>query len=112
MSNLKDLWSIMADEREVILSGRLGALPSLLARKESCLSALMNGPHPSSLDLAAIRHDLFANQALLESAAKGVRAALTRIAEIRAVGNGLCAYNARGENVHHEQAAPVLERRA
>lgn len=112
MSNFKGLWSIVADEREVILSGRFGELPSLLARKEACLSIFLNGPHPPHLEMAAIRRDLVANQALLESAAKGVRAALTRIEEIRAVGSSLTSYNARGENVRYRQGAPVLERRA
>lgn len=112
MSDQKRLRAILAEERELILSGRLSELPALVALREAGLSMhLKNGP-PSRPELVALHRDLLANQSLLAAAAKGVRAALTRIEAIRAVGSGLTAYNAQGENVRHGQAAPAMERRA
>lgn len=103
---------VVAEERELILSGRIAELPALASRKEACLSVCLKASRRSATELAAIRRDLVANQFLLDAAAKGIRAAQTRIAEIRAVGTSLSAYNARGENVRHGQGTHTLERRA
>ncbi len=112
MSDPKRLRTILAEERELILSGRLTDLPALVARKEVGLSVYLKDVPPARPELVALRRDLLANQTLLESAAKGIRAALIRIEAIRAVESGLTAYNAQGENVRHGQSAPVMERRA
>ncbi|HQY42755.1 MAG TPA: hypothetical protein PK450_01155 [Paracoccaceae bacterium] len=112
MSNKADLSRLLAEERRLLLSGNLAALPALAPRREEALREIQQGVAPRGPALAALRRDLAANQILLAAAAKGIRAALDRVEAIRAVAGGLRAYNAQGESVRHGQAPNVMERRA
>lgn len=74
--------------------GRLGDLENLTASLEAALAD--TGPiAPESL--LRIRHQAVRNAALLQAAARGVRAARRRIAEIRAIGEGFVSYGPTGE---------------
>lgn len=112
MTDPRMLRRILQAERDCLRNGTLADLPALSRQKEDALQAIRGAGAKDLPALRALLAEAAANQQLLDAAQKGVRAALTRIEAIRAVGRGLTAYNAQGETVRHHQPEPGMERRA
>lgn len=74
--------------------GRLGDLENLTDKLEAAMS---DAAPIASESLLRIRRQAERNVALLQAAARGVRAARRRIAEIRAIGDGFVSYGPTGE---------------
>lgn len=104
-----ELRRLLQQERELLLTGQLGRLPELAARKE-VLGAQLTGATASSLQ--GLRSAASENHHLLRAAQEGLRAALTRLTAIRAANRGLTSYAADGSPRHHANAASTVERRA
>lgn len=98
---------------DLLRRGDLAALPDAAATMESDLAALAvpgKAPPPET-ELAELRRKLERNAACLLGAARGIRAARRRIAEVRAAATGLGAYDASGQRVSGAVEAPRLARR-
>jgi hypothetical protein len=98
---------------EVLRSGDLAALPAAAEGMECSLAVLAAaGARPSdAAGLAAIRRKLERNALCLQGSARGIRAARRRIAEVRAAGKGLAAYDAAGRRPSEPAAPTTLARR-
>ncbi len=106
---LRDLGSLLEEERRAILSGAWADLDRLAARKAAGLAVLESG---DALALAPLARGLARNQALLAAALDGLREAGHRRAALLASRAGLVTYDARGARAEHATAPPRLERKA
>ena len=107
------LLRLLEDERMVLLEGDLGALPAFIAAKERLLAEIE--ADPKSVDaalLTRLRTAATVNQALLDAAAKGVRAARERLELARSGGPALSTYDATGKPATRSVPHPKVERRA
>ncbi|KUJ77905.1 flagellar biosynthesis protein FlgN [Ruegeria marisrubri] len=84
-------------ERKAVLDGQLGQLENLLPEKEKLFDSLGKSATGRSEQVQRVQKKLERNQALLESAADGVRAVFDRMAELRRVRQGLHTYDAAGK---------------
>ncbi len=105
------LLALLADERRALLAGDLAQLPIFIAGKEKLLALLGTGPADAE-ELARLRAAAGTNQALIDAALRGVRAARARIEVARGGGPALSTYDASGKAATHGAQASNLERRA
>ncbi|MDH3264318.1 MAG: flagellar biosynthesis protein FlgN [Paracoccaceae bacterium] len=104
---------LLEQERAALLSGDLAQLPALVAGKERLLLALEEATaRPDADALDRLKARATANQALLDAALRGVRAARARLETARAGGPALSTYDARGKAESHAPERPSIERRA
>lgn len=104
---------LLEEERAALLGGDLARLPTLIAGKERLLLALEQATaRPDATALDRLRERATANQALLDAALRGVRAARARLETARTGGPALSTYDARGKAESHAPARPSVERRA
>jgi len=98
---------------EILRRGNLTALPEAAAAIEAEIASLAatSGPAPRAADLAALRRKLARNALCLEGAARGIRAARRRIAEVRGAASGLAAYDAAGRRIPGDARPASLARR-
>jgi hypothetical protein len=106
------LLDLLARERAALLAGDLSALLALIAEKERLTALLANAPAPSGEGLARLAEAARSNQALIESALKGVKAVRERFAALKNGGPALSTYDARGKATEHGAPCAALERRA
>jgi hypothetical protein len=99
----------------LLRQGDLPALPEATAAIEADLAdlaaAARSGRGPAPADLAALRRKLDRNALCLQGAARGIRAARRRIAEVRSAATGLAAYDARGGRITGPVTAATVARR-
>jgi orotidine-5'-phosphate decarboxylase len=98
---------------EILRRGDLAALPEEVAAIEAELASLASrvAPMPSAAELDALRRKLARNALCLEGAARGIRAARRRIAEVRGAASGHAAYDASGRRVQVAARPASLARR-
>ena len=103
-SNLEDLLDQMT------LALQCGALETLAPLIDSISAELARLPAPDGPRAEGLRRRATRNDACLQAAARGVRAAIARIAGIGGAGTGLSTYGADGRKVlvgaalaHHTQ---------
>lgn len=98
---------------DLMRRGDLGALPDAAAGMEADLAALSRAgvAPPTASDLAVIRRKLERNAACLQAAARGIRAARRRIAEVRGAASGLGTYDAAGRRAGGPGLPAALVRR-
>ncbi len=94
---MREMVTLLAEEREALLSGALGKLPDLLRRKEALLARLQAGPAPDEAALAALRDKAQTNLALLQAAGEGIAAGQKRLAQMRDSMKGWRSYDSTGE---------------
>ncbi len=100
-------------ERAALMSGDLAQLPSFIAGKERLLIAIeRDATRPDAAALERLKERASANQALLDAALRGVRAAKSRLETARSGGPALATYDARGKAESHGPERPTVERRA
>jgi flagellar biosynthesis/type III secretory pathway chaperone len=91
-----DLLTLLEQENLAIIAGDYPALDLLADRKQALFEALPS-LRLSQDDLRAISGSLVRNKSLLAAAIKGIAAARTRLAALRAVREGLQVYDRSGQ---------------
>ncbi len=107
-ARLSDLLEV---ERQALLGGDYAALADIADRKAPLMEAFAaNGPSREAL--GRIARKVRRNQALLEAAIDGLRAASDRIRAIEEVQGALSTYDREGQKADLAGPAPVIERKA
>lgn len=97
---------------DLIRAGDLAGLAEAAAELESRIASVEQGAAGvSPAELERIRLKSARNAACLEAAARGIRAARRRVAEVRAAASGAGAYDAQGQRVDGSADALRLARR-
>lgn len=89
--------SVLEDEREIVLAGKLDAIPGLLERKEALFDRLNTMTVDSGADLQTLQQKVTRNQALLEGALRGIRAVADRMSTLRQMRTSLETYDRAGQ---------------
>jgi hypothetical protein len=96
----------------MVRDGNLGDLKAALSRLEADLDpVVVPGVPVSEQVLAGLRRKAERNAACLKGAARGLRSAHRRIAEVRAAATGLGAYDAKGQRLEPAAAATRIIQR-
>lgn len=96
----------------LLRDGNLTELETVLSELEAGMAPPRPGVASATGDrLAGLRQKAERNAACLKAAARGLRAARRRIAEVRAAATGLAAYDARGQRPEATAAAARINRR-
>lgn len=101
-----DLLALLGEERRALLSGDLGQLGSLTARKERLLQLLEESLPTGAEQIATLKTEFAHNQSLLEAAATGVRSVMDRLKAMRQVRETLSTYDAAGQVRHAPTPQP------
>lgn len=108
---IAELETLLARERDALLAGEFGGLEAFGARKESLFRRL-DARRGTPARLAALKAQSERNGELLTAAARGLKTAMRRVAEIRSAHGPLKTYSPNGEAQTHSGGAGRLERRA
>jgi hypothetical protein len=96
----------------LVRDGQLSDLPAALAEMEAELGAAHGPGIPvTEAALVRLRRKADRNAACLKGAARGLRAARRRIAEVRAAATGLAAYDANGQRLDTADPGARINRR-
>lgn len=110
---IKALEEVLDLERTALVEGNLERLGSMMPEKEKLIGAINEMQVLESADLIALHRKLERNQALLNSAADGIRSVASRMAELRRVRQEFSTYDATGQRSGYPMRGNVkLERRA
>lgn len=101
---------LLERERELLLDGRVAELDRIAPEKERIAQNLQGLRNPGLI--AKLRHEAQRNAAIIDSAAKGVRAAIGRVQDIRNQAGRLNTYTPEGKRASHQMVSGTLERRA
>jgi hypothetical protein len=100
--------AVLLDEiHDVLLQRRYGQLPALTQSLEEAMA--QSAPDLDASDAALIRRKADRNAATLGAIQRGIKAAIRRIAEIKAVSNGMVTYDKSGRR--QEQTTNGLAQR-
>ncbi|SDX46584.1 hypothetical protein SAMN05444358_10649 [Ruegeria halocynthiae] len=91
LENLLDL------ERSALVQGELSDLGRLAPEKENLIGVINDLHVLESDDLIRVQKKVMRNQALLNSAAEGIRAVADRMSELRRVRQEFSTYDASGQ---------------
>lgn len=105
------LLALLGEERAALLAGDLTALAALADRKEA-LTDTLESEGAAPRDAQEITRAAQANQALLQAAMEGLKAASARLDLARSGGPPLSTYGADGRSEIHTADRPRVERRA
>ncbi len=94
---IKSLEEVLDLERAALVEGDLDRLNHMVPEKEKLIGALNDLQVLSSDDLIRVHQKVERNQALLNSAADGIRAVASRMAELRRVRHEFSTYGADGQ---------------
>lgn len=106
-----DLAALLDSENAAIIAGDYAALDALAPRKLQLFDALTGLQIPKA-DLRMIAGKLANNQSLLAAAIKGIGAARSRLAALRAVRDGLQVYDRSGQFASTPLIRPELVKKA
>ncbi len=110
---IKSLEEVLDLERAALVDGDLERLNHMVPEKEKLIGAINDLQVLSSDDLSRVHQKVERNQALLNSAAEGIRAVATRMAELRRVRQEFSTYGADGQrNGFTVRGQAKLEKRA
>lgn len=111
---IKKINRILDEERTCLLSGNLEKLSSISEEKSDLIGQIdQNWQTPANADVRRVLEKAERNAQLLAHARDGLRTALSRLAEIRTIQNGLETYGPRGDRLRLKaEKANRLERRA
>ncbi|WP_120634075.1 flagellar biosynthesis protein FlgN [Ruegeria sp. EL01] len=96
-SLIKSLEEILDLERAALVEGDLDRLTHMVPEKEKLIGAINDLQVRDSDELVRIQSKVERNQALLNSAAEGIRAVAGRMAELRRVRQEFSTYGADGQ---------------
>ncbi len=110
---VKALQKVLDLERTALVEGDLERMDGMMPEKEKLIGAINQLQVLESADLIVLHRKLERNQALLNSAAEGIRAVTERMAELRRVRQEFSTYDATGHRSGYPMRSAVkLERRA
>ncbi|UWR02537.1 flagellar export chaperone FlgN [Ruegeria conchae] len=110
---IKALEDLLDQERKALIGGDLDDLNRLAPEKEDLIDALNGLKVIDSDDLVRVQMKVARNQALLTSAAEGIRAVAERMSELRRVRQEFSTYDAAGQrNGYSVRLQAKLEKRA
>jgi hypothetical protein len=113
MTLIKSLEEILDLERTALVDGDLDRLSYMVPEKEKLIGAINDLQVRDSSDLIRVQQKVERNQALLNSAADGIRAVAARMAELRRIRKGLDVYDQAGRrNRYGTRGGAKLEKRA
>ncbi len=108
--SLKDLLDL---ERNALVTGNLDRLSDMVSEKEKLIGAVNELQVFDSAELIQLQRKIERNQALLNSAAEGIRSVAARMAELRRVRQEFSTYGADGQrNGFAVRGSAKLEKRA
>lgn len=108
---LRDLLTLLKDERQAIRTGELARLDTLAARKDQLLADIAQ-LKLSAQEAMALRESADRNARLLQAAIRGVRDARDRLAALQSARDELNVYSADGARRQVAAAPRKLERKA
>jgi len=109
----QEIDTLLEQERNALIEGRLDDLVALIARKEELAHALADAPLGESDALERLQRKAARNQAMLDSALRGIKSVSTRLSTIRKVRENLESYDHQGRRVTIDtQLSGSLEKRA
>lgn len=111
MHNFNTLLSLLEDERQLILTGKVGALPDLADVKSQVLSRI-GSSGLSQTQISKLQTLTARNQILLAAAAEGIRSAQNRLRAIRNPDQSLKTYTRAGASQVLSRTASSFEKRA
>ncbi|WP_171101412.1 flagellar biosynthesis protein FlgN [Ruegeria sp. HKCCD7255] len=99
MSNdlIKALEEVLDLERSALVQGDLDRLGNMVPEREKLIGAINELQVLDSDELIRVQKKVARNQALLNSAADGIRAVANRMSELRRVRQEFSAYDATGQ---------------
>lgn len=107
---LSKLHSLLDEERSLLLTGKLDALPDLLERKQTLIEGLQD---PEDAELSSLHSKLTRNHALLTSAMEGIRRVADRLETLRRMRMSLETYDSQGQRQSlGTQGSGRMEKRA
>lgn len=89
--------SLLEKEHKALINGELDALVKLLEQKQSLVDALNAAPFSEVDTLQALQAKAIRNQAMLESATRGIKSVSNRLSTLQKVRKSLETYDARGQ---------------
>lgn len=107
----RDLSTLLEAEAGAIMAGQYAVIDDLAPRKAGLFDALHKQP-PVPDDLRRIAAQLARNKALLAAAIRGIGAARMRLANLRAVRDGLQVYDQTGRLAAVPVTRPDLVKKA
>jgi flagellar biosynthesis/type III secretory pathway chaperone len=93
---------ILEQERDALMSGDLDAIPKLLEQKEALFDQLQDVRVEERGHLEVLHSKVTRNQALLDSALRGIRSVSERMATLRRVRKTLETYDSAGRKMTFE----------
>ncbi|WP_209505010.1 MULTISPECIES: flagellar biosynthesis protein FlgN [unclassified Ruegeria] len=113
MALIKSLEEVLDLERAALVQGDLDRLTHMVPEKEKLIGAINDLQVLDSDALVRVQQKVERNQALLNSAAEGIRAVASRMAELRRVRQEFSTYGADGQRSEFPvRNTPKLEKRA
>ncbi len=110
---IKSLEEVLDLERAALVQGDLDRLSSMVPEKEKLIGAINDLQVLESEALIRVQQKAERNQALLNSAAEGIRAVASRMAELRRVRQEFSTYGADGQRSEFAvRGTARLEKRA
>ncbi|WP_170479298.1 flagellar biosynthesis protein FlgN [Ruegeria arenilitoris] len=110
---IKSLEDMLDLERAALVEGDLDRLGKMSPEKEKLIDDINELQVQDSDELIAVQKKLERNQALLNSAAEGIRAVADRMSELRRVRQEFTTYDATGQRSGYPMRGEVkLEKRA
>ncbi|WP_298853596.1 flagellar biosynthesis protein FlgN [uncultured Ruegeria sp.] len=110
---IKSLEEVLDLEREALVQGDLDRLSNMVPEKEKLIGAINDLQVLDSEELIRVQQKAERNQALLNSAAEGIRAVASRMAELRRVRQEFSTYGADGQRSEFTvRSTANLEKRA
>ncbi|WP_170547002.1 flagellar biosynthesis protein FlgN [Ruegeria arenilitoris] len=110
---IQSLEEVLDLERTALVDGDLDRLNHMAPEKEKLIGAINELQVFDSAELIRVQQKVERNQALLNSAAEGIRAVASRMAELRRVRQEFSTYGADGQrNGYTVRHHAKLEKRA
>lgn len=111
---IRQIDRILDEERACLLSGNLEKLSAISDEKSDLIGHIdQKSQTPANAEVRRVLEKAGRNAQLLAHARDGLRAALTRLAEIRTIQNGLETYGPSGDRLRLKaEKTNRLERRA
>ncbi|MBU2981212.1 flagellar protein FlgN [Lentibacter algarum] len=110
---ISELDRLLEKERAALFDGELEKLAGLVERKKELIDALNSFGMTDTDELLTLQGKAARNQALLDSALRGIKSVSKRLAALQKVRKSLQTYDANGQKKTIESTQPgKLEKRA
>ena len=108
---IRNILTILTEEREVILNGPLSSLGALTEKREKLLDSLLEVKEAlSEVDLAPIRKEASKNQRLLDASMSGVKEAKQMLSDIHHAATTMGTYTNNGKRLEIRKDRDLSDR--